>query len=110
MNTDRLSGTGFNSISVLPQDKPVAQESSRQRAERSRKILLGGWITSLIGIMSYCYVMIGSDQHADLLTNLVEHGAVGWMTLLVVLIGIGLWFVGCVGVLSESGDTSSDEQ
>ena len=84
------------------------QESARRRLERSRKTILLGWIISMIGIVTYCFVMSSGDQQADLPSALAAQGALGWVAIVVILVGVGSWFVGCVGFLNGAADSSTE--
>lgn len=103
MNAKQLSDSSFNPIvSVASDASRTDQELSRRGLERSRKTILFGWIISMIGIVTYCFVISGGDQQADLPDALAARGAIGWAAVAVILIGVGLWFIGCVRFLNDA--------
>lgn len=104
MNTKRSHYTG----PVAPAQNG-AQNSTRARFGKSGSTLLLGWVVSMIGIVIYFFVMSSGDQQSDLLTALIASGPLGWSALLVILIGIGLWFTGCIGLLKEAEDAGRDD-
>ena len=62
----------------------------------------------MIGIVTYCFVMLNGDQQIDLLGELSARVAIGWVSLVVILIGVGFWFVGCARFLDDA-DCSTAE-
>lgn len=109
MNTKRLAKMVSHYIAPVSAP-PHAAAKSALRAGRSGSTVLLGWLVSMIGIVLYFFVMSSGDQQADLLTALIAQGPLGWSSLLIILIGIGLWFVGCIGLLQEAEDaTLADE-
>lgn len=85
------------------------EKSTRSRSGKSSTTLLLGWVVSMIGIVIYFFVMSSGDQQSDLLTALIASGPLGWSALLVILIGIGLWFTGCIGLLKEAEDAGRED-
>lgn len=106
MSSKQMSDSRFRTVdSASADDGGSEQELSRIRLERSRKTILLGWIISMIGIVTYCFVMSSGDQQADLPSALSAHGGLGWVAVVVILIGVGSWFVGCVGFLNGAADS-----
>ncbi len=101
MNSNQLSDSRFNTIvSSSLISSSTEQELSRGGLERSRKTILYGWIISMIGIVIYCFVMSNGDQQPDLPSTLAA--------IIVILIGVGLWFTGCVRFLNDAAGSSTD--
>ncbi|WP_220634549.1 hypothetical protein [Georgfuchsia toluolica] len=102
MNSAQISGLSRNSSAPISLDSSDAeQEVSRAGVERSRKTILGGWIISMIGIVFFCLVMSNSNQQPDLYSILA--------TLVVISIGVGVWFVGCVRFMHEAANSTATE-
>ena len=109
MSSKQMSDARFRTVAAASADAgDSAQEVSRMRLERSRKTILMGWIISMIGIVTYCFVMSSGDQQANLPSALSAHGGLGWVAVVVILIGVGAWFAGCVGFLNGAADSGAE--
>lgn len=103
----------FNTkVSNLSVKNGSGKKLLRRDLERGRKTILSGWIISMIGIVTYCFVMLNGDQQIDLLGELSARVAIGWVSLVFILMGVGFWFVGCVRFLddADSSTAEADEQ
>jgi len=102
MNSIQLSRLSRDPGAPISLDSSDAeQEVSRGGVERSRKTILGGWIISMIGIVFFCLVMSNGNQQPDLYSILV--------TLAVISVGVGVWFVGCVRFMHEAASSTTTE-
>lgn len=92
-----------SSVHTILHSKPNAVQLTQNSCDglnKSRRTILFGWVVSMIGIVTYCFVML-SDQQVDLAEALSANDSVGWMSALVILIGVGIWFKGLIKFLKE---------
>lgn len=102
MNSIQLSRLSRDPSAPISLDSSDAeQEVSRGGVERSRKTILGGWIISMIGIVFFCLVMSNGNQQPDPSSVL---GA-----LVVISIGVVVWFVGCIRFMNEAASSTTTE-
>jgi hypothetical protein len=97
MNFRQMTHSRFQPIGTGRPDRARAGV-----AEYGRKMILYGWIVSMIGIVTYCFVMLGGDQGADMMEALAARGAIGWASLAVIGVGVALWFAGCIRLVREA--------
>ncbi|MBI1891411.1 MAG: hypothetical protein HYS18_12245 [Burkholderiales bacterium] len=81
-------------------DKVETKGSSKQAGNT----ILWGLIISMVGIVIYFFVMSRGDQQADLLSALNANGAIGLGAVMIIFVGLGLWFAGSMEYLDALGD------
>lgn len=78
------------------------QASTTRRLERSRTTILYGWLIAMIGIVCYCFAMLSNETSIDPYSSIFERGLMGWAALLLMLVGVCLWFMGSFTFLQMS--------
>jgi hypothetical protein len=98
------AGVAASATSVAHQERLPRDE------EWGRKAILSGFLLATIGMVCFCYVTLGDGLEADAYKSLFENGILGWGALLLLLMGVGVWFAGNFVVLKEADRAEADTE
>lgn len=87
------------------QAREKAQEAS---ATLGQKLILWGWLTSMLGVALYCKAIFSLGPDAGMGQAFLRAGVPGWAAMLFLPAGIVLWFVGNFTYLKEAMDRKED--
>ncbi len=83
----------------------LAKPAALVRTERGRTLILWGWLATMVGVGCYCRAVFSLGPDAEALDALTRSGLLGWMSLLLGVGGVFLWFMGNLLYLHDAMDT-----
>lgn len=99
MDSNQLADASISANVPSPLVSSGGEEKlSRESLERSRRTILYGWIISMIGVVSYCFLMPNGDQQTDLPVLIA---------IAIILIGVGFWFAGYIRFLNDANASTT---
>lgn len=75
--------------------------------ERGRRMILWGWVATMAGIACYCRAIFTLGPEAEIMDAVMKAGALGWLSALLSIGGIGLWMGGNLIYLMDAVHTPS---
>lgn len=89
--------------------RTLAADLVRTSPERGRRMILWGWTTTMAGVACYCRVIFALGPEAEIMDAVMKSGALGWLSALLSISGIGLWMGGnLVYMLDATRSTPAD--
>ncbi len=66
-----------------------------------RNAVLNGWLISMLGIVLYCFAMLGGSADVDPFSSILERGWMGAGAIALLVVGMLLWLYGAITFLRE---------
>lgn len=88
---------------------PALVTDAARGKDRGRRLILWGWLVTMVGVGGYCRAMFRSSADSDVLTALREAGLTGWGSIALIALGIAIWLFGNVALLKESVADEGDK-
>lgn len=77
-------------------------------SELGRWAIIAGWLITMTGVAGYVVAMSRAGPNADILDGLFGQGALGWLSGVLTLAGIAVWFTGNCACLKDWAQTPRD--
>lgn len=109
--TNPFSMAGYLHAAAAPARADLAQQTdAAQRMRRGQRLVIGGFVVAVVGIVAYCVACLGAAMSQDLGTALLQ--SPGWLAgpmLGVIGFGTLLWLVGSFMYLNAGMDLDPDD-
>ena len=70
--------------------------------DRGRRLILLGWVITMMGVALYCRAMFRAGPDTDLVEALSQNGIAGWGSVAFLALGIAVWGFGNVALLRDA--------
>ncbi len=79
------------------------------KGEQGRRLILMGWLVTMVGIVCYIVAMSRAGESASILDAFTHQGLLGWVSALLLVGGVAIWFVGNFACLHDMARLQDDE-